>query len=126
MNRSHLASLGIASVLIMTGCSNDSEEQSVHQSGPLTVRVEGTADLQLYTDTAVHAESTKTGTIAAGSHALALCFASTKSEEFSNVYVMNSETEGYTTILAFEGSKDETPTPVFDRSFEEFEQLPAC
>jgi len=119
--------LGISTGLFLTAVSCEPKEQTSTVEAPMAVKVEGVeGGLQLYTDPFVNSESAKSSVMEAGARAVAVCFQPNKVEDFSSVYVKNSTAEGFTTILAFEGSKDETPTPIFDKNIDELSKLPNC
>lgn len=93
---------------------------------PLTVTIDH--DVQLYQNPYDMEEGSgpKAGVIEMGAKVVATCLAETEVPQFSSVRVEGDET-GYSGLYSLQGSKDETPTPIFNKSLEQLkEQLPDC
>lgn len=90
-------------------------------------------DVQLY-DRAYDMEKgpgVKAGVLKVGSKVVATCLAETYPPQLSSVRVESvsggTSPTGYSGVYSLQGSKDETPTPIFNRNLEQLQdQLPNC
>ncbi len=128
MNK-RLIGFGLTSAITLSGCAGEKLELPKPSNPEVTVTVIADHDVQLYMVAFVQGDSlgTKAGTLKAGAKAVANCFQGTKTPEISSVHIRNEDVEGFAGVNSFQGSKDETPTQVFNISGEQLQkQLPAC
>jgi hypothetical protein len=121
--------LALSASTLATGCGGGEDNEKVK---PVPLEVVVDHDVQLYDRAYDMEEGTgaKAGVLKVGSKVVATCLAETDPSQFSSVRVESasgdSSQTGYSGVYSLQGSKDETPTPIFDRSLEQLQQLPNC
>lgn len=128
---------GLAAFLpLSAGCSseslNESQSSTTTQQDIVELEVTGVQNLQLRESSVATNRGgvgKPTEILPAGSHVIALCFAEFKRDpNRSEILVSTGDIIGYAGLYSLNGSKDTTPTPIFEPTSAKAlkHQLPSC